>query len=572
MIPFGESVQVIKSLWLIIHDHELERQRAKLVKLMQPELKVRKILGKTYLNENRLADALDVFSKILVDYPDDLETLQTLGNFYLASGDGKTAKNIYLQAQKLDPENKTIQHQIGLAEEIEDPLGFGEPIPTDLPAVARLLQRLIGKTQIINENDILRAALLLEKIINSESPAELVSKHLDEIDELLPALIELNIRQAYVDGRSDLADSLRSLQVNIDYQLGSKESANPMKNVDDLPQLQFSGDIFLLLPDLEKKSNRMTLLRSTLESLGCRVTEKGEYVSGRDARPDVVITSNPHTNPMLLESISALSVDDVPIIMDLDTDFEKQPVSHPEYNSKGLGNQIRSDDYTSAVSMASIVTAPSEIQVASLHNSSETVCVIPNGWSQQNKLWDKGSHPRKTINIGWVGTSGQLEDLLFIRRFIVRIVREFSNTRIVIIGNPQAYRLFENLPENRRQYLPVVAHEEFPYLLSQIDVLLVPLRTLPFNSSLPDTILVEAGAKGIPWIASPISSFRSWQAGGIISESLDEWHLNLRQLIMDDEFRRSLGEAGKHAARAREMNCLGRLWLDVIRQVTDSKN
>ena len=540
---------------------------------MQQELKVRKVLGKTYLNENHLADALDVFSKILADYPDDLETLQILGNFYLASGDGKTAKSIYLHAQKLDPENKTIQDQIGLAEEIDDKNGFEEPIPTDLPAVARLLQRLTGKTQTINESDIMRAAFLLEKIINSDSPAETVSRHLDEIDELLPALIELNIRQAHVDGRLDLAESLRSLQLNIDYQLISKEDGALFKNDnnDDLPNLQFNGNILMLLPDLEKKSNRMNLLKSTLESYGCRVTEKGEYISGRDIKPDVVITSNPHTNPMLIESLSTLSVAGIPIIMDLDTDFEKQPASHHEYNTKGLGSQTRSIAYTSAISMAKMVSVTSEVQAASLRTSADNVCVIPDGWSHQNKLWDKSTHPRKTINIGWVGTSGQLEDLLFIRRFIIRIVREFPNTRIVIIGNPQAYRLFENLPENRRMYLPVVAHEEFPYLLSQIDVLLVPLRTLPYNISLPDTMLVEAGAKGIPWIASPISSFRRWQAGGIISESLDEWHLNLRHLIMDEEFRRSLGKAGKEAARSREMDCLGRLWLEIISQVTNTK-
>jgi glycosyltransferase involved in cell wall biosynthesis len=274
---------------------------------------------------------------------------------------------------------------------------------------------------------------------------------------------------------------------------------------------------------------------------------------------------------MLLEGLSALSAAGIPIILDLDTDFEKQPASHHEYNTKGLGNQARSNAYSSAISMASMVSVPSETQAESLKNLAQNVSVIPDGWSQQNKLWDKSSHPRKTINIGWVGTSGQLEDLLFIRRFIIRIVREFPNTRIVIVGDPQAYRLFENLPENRRMYLPVVAHEEFPYLLSQIDVLLVPLRNLPYNTSIPDTILMEAGAKGIPWVASTIPSFRHWQDGGIISDSLDEWHLNLRHLVMDEEIRRSLGEAGKNAARSREMSYLGKLWLEIINQVANTK-
>ena len=535
---------------------------------MQPELKVRKILGKTYLNENRLADALDVFGKILMDYPDDIETLHILGNFYLASGDGKTAKKIYLRAMHLEPDNKVIQRQINLAEEMGD-TGLEEAIPTDIPAVARLLQRLTGKTQVINEADIVRAAELLEKIINSDKPAELVAIHLDEIDELVPALIELNIRQAYADGRPELAESLRGLQLNIDYQLTAKEGdLSSTDSGSEILNSHFNGNILFLLPDVEKKSNRMTLLKSTLESQGCCVSEKRDYISSRDARPDVVITSNPHLNPALVESLSTLSNSGVPIILDLDTDFEKQPISHPEYNTKGLGTHSRSNAYTSAISLAQTVTVSSDAHANSLRSLVGNVRTIPDGWSNQNMMWKKDSPLRNTINIGWVGTNAQLEDLVFIRRFIIRIIREFPNTRVVIIGNPQAYRLFENLPDNRRMYLPAVAPEEFPYLLSQVDILLVPLRSTPYNLSLPDTLLMEAGAKGIPWVASSIPSFQSWQRGGVISESIDEWHLNIRHLVMDEELRRRLGRDGKSAAEAREMKQLGKRWLEMINQTS----
>jgi glycosyltransferase involved in cell wall biosynthesis len=536
---------------------------------MQTELKVRKILGRTYLNENRLAEALDIFSKILMDYPEDLETLLILGNIYLASGDGKTAQNLYRRAQIVDPENKTIERQIVMAEEMTDD-NLGEPAPTDLPAVARLLQRLTGKTKAVDENDIMRAAFLLDKIINSENPAELVAIHLDEIDELLPALIELNIRQAHADGRPDLAEGLRNLQLHIDYQLDTNEDDSSEKE-NGVETSQFKGNVLMLLPDLEKRSNRMMILKPSLESYGCRVVEKREYIPGRDAKPDVVLASNPHINPKLIESLSALSATGVPIILDLDTDFEKQPVSHHEYNLVGLGTQTRSNAYTAALALAQMVSVPSESQAAALKDVVGKISVIPDGWTRQNKLWEKDPHPRDTINLGWVGTSGQLEDLVSIRRYILRIIREFPNTRIVIIGDPQAYRLFDSLPENRRLYLPVLAHEEFPFILSQLDMLLVPLRNLPYNLSLPDTILMEAGARGIPWIASPTPAFRHWPGGGILCENLDEWHLNLRHLIMDSDLRCNLGKAGKHAARLREMNHLGKLWLEMISQVTETK-
>ncbi len=539
---------------------------------MQSELKVRKILGKTYLNENRLADALDVFSKILADYPDDIETLHILGNFYLASGDGKTAKKIYARALQLDPENKAIQRQIGLAEEIGD-TGDEELVPADLPAVARLLQRLTGRVQTIDENDVLRAADLLNKIVSSESPAELVARHLDEIDELLPALIELNIRQAYTDGKPELAESLGSLQLNINYQLSVKEDGkySSTDTINRLHNPYFNGNILFLLPESEQKSNRMSLLKSTLEYVGCHISDQKDYLPARDSKPDVVITNNPHLNPSLLDSLSSLSKANVPIILDLDLDFEKQPISHPEYNTKGLGTRARSNAYTAAISLASAVTVPCEENMDTLKKLAKNVFVIPDGWSNQNKLWQKKSQPRTTINIGWFGTNGQLEDLVFIRRFIIRIIREFHNTRIVIMGNPQAYRLFDGLPENRRMYLPTVAHEEFPYLLSQVDILLVPLRNTPFNLSQPDTLLVEAGAKGVPWVASSVPSFHRWQKGGVIAEALDEWHLNIRHLVMDEELRLRLGKEGRLAAEAREMTLTGKSWLKVINQVVSQK-
>jgi glycosyltransferase involved in cell wall biosynthesis len=528
---------------------------------MQPELKVRKILGRTYLNENKLSEALDVFIKILVDYPDDLETMLILGGFYLAGGDGRTARSLYLRAQQLDPQNKTIQRHLMLADEMEHG-SFEEPVSADLNEVSRLLQRLTGQKAEIGENDIMRAATLLDKIVNSENPAELVSGNLDQIDDLLMALIEVNVRQARADGRPDIADALRGLQFNIDCQKIEKESvATP-------EQTSANKNLLMLLPDPENKSKRMNVLKSTLESFGCHVTEKGKFIFGRDVTPDLVITSAPHVNPALVDDLAELSLAGVPILLDLEIDYRKMPVSHPDYVRAGLGTQTSSNAFTAALSLANVITVPSQVQVASLEEVADRVCVIPDGWTRQNKLWEKASAQRGMISLGWVGTSGELDDLMLIRRFIVRILREFTNVQIVVVGSPQAYRLFDGMPENRRKYIPLVTHDEFPYVLSQLDVLMVPLRNLPQNISMSDTLLMEAGARGIPWIASPTPAFRDWLAGGIIPESLDDWHLNLRYLVMDAELRSKLGRAGREAALTREMDYVGRSWVDVIHQMT----
>ncbi len=401
---------------------------------MQHELNVRKILGRTYLNENRLGEALDIFVKILMDYPEDLETLLILGGFYLAGGDGKTAKSLYLRAKQLDPKNQTIERQITLAEELEQEKSEAS-IPTDMDSVSLLLQRLIGKSGSIAEQDILRAADLLDKIINSNNPADLVSAHLDEIDDLLLALIEVNIRQARADGRRDVAEALYNLQVNIDIQIMGQEGHEPVYAIsDNLEKPKFTGKLLMLLPDPQKKSSRMALLRSALENEGCQITENSIYTPGQDPSPDLVITSNPHTNPRLVESFSVLSEAEVPIILDLDTDFNEQPADHQDYGAAGLGTQLSSNAYASALSVADLITVPSQMQASAVGDLLNPAAVIPDGWSRQNKFWEKASPQHTVISIGWVGASGELEDLLLIRRYIIRILREFPNTRIVIVG------------------------------------------------------------------------------------------------------------------------------------------
>jgi hypothetical protein len=55
--------------------------------------------------------------------------------------------------------------------------------------------------------------------------------------------------------------------------------------------------------------------------------------------------------------------------------------------------------------------------------------------------------------------------------------------------------------------------------------------------------------------------------GGILTDAAgDEWHLNLRHLVMDQELRSILGRSGKDAAKNREMGQVGKLWLDAITQ------
>ena len=101
---------------------------------------------------------------------------------------------------------------------------------------------------------------------------------------------------------------------------------------------------------------------------------------------------------------------------------------------------------------------------------------VPDGWSRSNPLWDKTSNPRNSINIGWLGSTGLVEDIAEIRRIINRVIREFPRAQLVITENANSFQLFSSLPDNRKLFIPEVSQEDFPFILGQLDILTVPFK------------------------------------------------------------------------------------------------
>lgn len=185
------------------------------------DLKVRKLLGRTYLRENRLDQAVDVYLGIWQDYPEDVDVLVVFGNLYLLAEQPAAAAALYRQAQSVDPSNPLVTRQLAQAEaEVQaHAVSNGKPmkIPADLQereAVGELVALLKGQEK---PDAVRSAADMLEKISAEEHGSDVK----DDLNQLMPALIDLNIRQARAAGKSELAEALQSLQIKLRKQTGS---------------------------------------------------------------------------------------------------------------------------------------------------------------------------------------------------------------------------------------------------------------------------------------------------------------------------------------------------------------
>lgn len=528
------------------------------------ELLQLKSTGLFHIEKNNFKEALSIYKKIISLYPEDVESYLLLGDLYLANEDYLSSEQLYQKALSLEPENQVIQRRVGLSSNELTNRPTGE-IPSDVDSVSKLLQDIIGRPDPITEQDLNNAATLMADIVHSPNPAEIVAKNLEKIDDLLPALIELNIRQARNDRRYDLVNMLQALLEEISTLKTDSSDAQLFvrKEKHQQTSLLFK-DILFLVVDENNISERVEIFAEALKTNGCKINIQGSTINDFYEQIDLVVAFNPHISPSIMEYLAVCSSRHIPIIVDLDEDFEYMPIHHPSYTVSGLGSLEKSRSYASALLFANVITVPGFEMAKHIKESGYAVEVIPFGWSKKNDQWQKNPSTRSTINIGLVGLPGNFEDVQKYRRIIVRIMREYSQTRLVVCGDPVTYKLFESIAENRRVFLPKVPDEEMPYILGQIDILVVPINSTPYQMVSTDRLLMQAGVKGIPWIASPIPDFMKWQAGGVTAENPEEWHSYIRQFIQDKDLRITLGQAGKKHAESREAAKIQELWINLI--------
>ncbi len=154
------------------------------------DINFRKNTGHEQLSSNQLKEAMQTFANLIREYPADLEGYLVLGDLYLAGEMFSAALLLYKKALILNPESLEIANRINLAK-IEGNHDQPDLDPISNVSLDQLYDILAQDDHRVDVKDVDQATKLLDQIIHSKNPAELVALHLDQIENLLPALLEL---------------------------------------------------------------------------------------------------------------------------------------------------------------------------------------------------------------------------------------------------------------------------------------------------------------------------------------------------------------------------------------------
>lgn len=268
-----------------------------------------------------------------------------------------------------------------------------------------------------------------------------------------------------------------------------------------------------------------------------------------------------------------------PVVVDLDDDFNAIPKHNPAFRYTGGGHPTYLRELDKLIKQPGVITtyASPELQNRYHHDG----IIIPNYWDEENDAWELARDKRdpQFIKFGFSGTTTHRMDFEIIKIALLRILKEFPDTKMVVNLDGNIYNHFTDIPENRKLFLPGISYKDYPLIFRYIDILLVPLKDTHFNRAKSDVKLIEAGASKTAWIASNLPMYQEWGAGGILVDDnkgtpeqlTEKWYEVIKSAIEPNNIMPAVITDGYAKAMTRTSELVCQKWLELMDTIFEGR-
>lgn len=234
-------------------------------------------------------------------------------------------------------------------------------------------------------------------------------------------------------------------------------------------------------------------------------------------------------------------------------------------------NQERIDGIKKILEDVDLVTTTTDILADVFRQYNGNVAVLPNcvdlpAWRKPKVVRDNSSE----IRLYWCGGYSHYEDLLMIREPIREIMNKYHQAKFVMAGwKPKGFEAMFKRPE-QFEFHPKWVHPEahsYRTALLDIDIQLIPLVDNEFNRSKSAIKWIEAGAMGVPTVASAVSPYIEMDslvpdAGIFIADNDPQgWVRGISELIEDPILRAVTGQKARQVVELNfDINSKWHLW------------
>ncbi len=531
-------------------------------KMKPQELSILTGLAHCAIQLGKKEEALTFFEQAVLMAPDSSDVHNNLGVIQALVGHIEDAEGSYQMAITLDPDNAQAWKNLAMLYLRQDKL-VGEGVKI-LYAVVQADPEdtdgwfLLG--QCYEEvGDIVSAKALYEKVLSLNPEYVMASLALKRITEVLPvetaAVLPPPIDIDRI-ARPEHAKKLASLK-------GLAPKGAGTQQTPEKPKIAIYGP-----PELFSEMRLSPPARALYQ--GGYQVKLSLRIEGDDLQTNqIFVFADPHYSPELSEAArqALQSRKDHPgrrVIIDLDQDFYSLPAGAPEKMKKGPGSKQALEMLASLLKEADLITVPCDALVDVYKKSKTHIEAIPHSWDRADILWEKPAAKRKTLNLGVVSTHTLKEDAAALVEPIKRLLTEEKDLMLVVGGDVSLAEAFGAIDDDHKMFVPFGQVKDYPYLLANFDVLLLPYQASDYNERRADIPLLEAGIRRIPWIATSNPAFRAWGTGGLFVEKGQDWYELLKKVVRDSGLRTDLGNAGRRKAEEREAEKIMPRWREIL--------
>lgn len=515
-------------------------------------------LGTCMLQWQGPQEALPFFQQAIIRVPDSPDAHNNLGLVQTLTGQLKAAEGSYQMAVTLDPDNaQAWKNLAGLYLLQDDRVGEGVNIlaavigsnPFDADAwfmLGRCYQEI---------GDLTSARDSFQRTLELQPDHSQAQEALDQVASPIP--------------KPSLApDITRIARPEHAQKLASLKSIKILQTRPAMGERKATGVAFYGPPEFITEARLGVPARALSKSgLPVKVSlrlDPADLKPGAQV-PAIFVFANPHYSPELSAAVEQCLQAGKRVVIDLDYNYHHFPPKNAGYDTIGPGNAAALITLETLLKKVELLTVPTPALAEQYKKYARRVEVVPHSWARSDILWEKPAPKRSTINLGVTSLHTMPQDARIIKSSIQRILGETPEALLVIGGDMSLNEAFSSIPDDRKTFVPSGLVKDYPYLLANFDILLVPLEENPFNKSRPDLPLMEAGVRRIPWVATPIPAFNAWSSAGLLVEKRADWYAQIRKLLKDAGLRRQLGEAGRAKAEERESDVIVKRWQEVLR-------
>jgi len=262
--------------------------------------------------------------------------------------------------------------------------------------------------------------------------------------------------------------------------------------------------------------------------------------------------------PEQLPSVRLLKQVGKKLLVDYDDQYPIGDPGHREHHLYGPGtpHEAALREVMALADAVTVSTPQLAEYYAKMHGR---VVLLPNAVDLEGPLYGPGRIHRASdkLTIFWSGWDSHAANLQMVEPVITRILREREDVVFVLCGPEKFLGIFSAAEYTGRViHMAPVPYEPFMHAASLADVAIAPLEQTPFNDNKSEIRLIEAGAWGMPAVASAVAAYRRFEGGDgacLLVEDNDpeQWHASLTRLLDDRELRELTGRRARIAVATR---------------------